>query len=284
VRLPPGRTGSLADEASRRRPAAIARRILIADDSPVNCLVARQQLRELGYEAEFVTAAAQAIERHGRKPFDLILMDSQMALDQGAGTPVRLRAMNRIRHVPIVACITASSEEQRSACLHAGMDDVCVKPLHQAQLRTLMLVWLPPRTVEEASRRDAGTRAELQSLADLFGSGFGEVVAMFAADTESRLLALHEAARAGDARLLHRLAHALSGSCASMGGWRMAGLCRLLDLTFQTGDDAVCARLLSDISREYRGFRLQLNHVLRCQQLAGPNRHDENEQAAANRY
>jgi HPt (histidine-containing phosphotransfer) domain-containing protein len=164
------------------------------------------------------------------------------------------------------------------------MDDVCVKPLHQAQLRTLLLVWLPPRTVEEASRRDAGTRAELQALAELFGGGFGEVVTMFAADTESRLLALNEAARAGDARLLHRLAHALSGSCASMGGWRMAGLCRLLDLTFQSGHDAVCARLLSDISREYRGFRLQLNHVLRWQQLAGLNQHNENEQAAANRY
>ena len=26
-------------------------------------------------------------------------------------------------------------------------DDVCVKPLHQAQLRNLLLVWLPPRTV-----------------------------------------------------------------------------------------------------------------------------------------
>jgi CheY-like chemotaxis protein len=280
--MPPGSTGSLADYASRRRPGAIARRILIADGSPVNCLVAQQQLRDLGYEADIATTAAQTLERHRRQPFDLILMDSQMALDQGAETPVRLRTMDRIRRVPIIACITASSEEQRSACLHAGMDDVCVKPLHQAQLRTLLLVWLPPRTVEEASRRDAGTRAELQSLADLFGSGFAEVVAMFAADTESRLLALHEAARAGDARLLHRLAHALSGSCASMSGWRMAGLCRVLDLTFQTGPnahDALCARLLTDISREYRGFRLQLNHVLRCQQLAEPN-----EQAAASRY
>jgi two-component system sensor histidine kinase/response regulator len=226
-----------------------------------------------------VTTAAQTIERHRRQPFDLILMDSQMALDQGADIPLRLRAMDRIRRVPIIACITASSEEQRSACLHAGMDDVCVKPLHQAQLRTLLLVWLLPRTVEEASRRDAGTRAELQSLAELFGNGFGEVVAMFAADTESRLLALHEAARAGDARMLHRLAHALSGSCASMSGWRMAGLCRVLDLKFQYGHSAVCARLLTDISREYHGFRLQLDHVLRCQQLAEPN-----EQTAASRY
>jgi CheY-like chemotaxis protein len=277
--MPPGSKDSPAEYLSHRRPGAIARRILVADDSPVNRLVAQQQLRDLGYEADAVASAAQTIERHRRQPFDLILMDSQMALDQEADITSRLRVMDRARRVPIIACTTASSEEQRTTCLHAGMDDVCVKPLHQTQLRTLLLVWLPPRTVEEASRRDAGTRAELQSLADLFGTGFGEVVAMFAADTESRLLALHDAAKAGDAGLLHRLAHALSGSCASMSGWRMAGLCRVLDLKYQTGHNAVCTRLLTDISSEYRGFRLQLDHVLRCQQLAEPN-----EQATTGRY
>ena len=267
----PAAAGLQAPCASRSRPDAIARRILVADQSPVSCLFAQRQLRELGYHAEIVADAAQAIEQHHRKPFDLILMDSQMALDRGVEITARLRAIDHVRHVSIVACTTASSEEQRSACLQAGMNDVCVKPLHQPQLRTLLLVWLPPRTVEEASRRDAGTRAELQSLADLFGNGFGEVVALFAADTEARLLALHEAATTGDAGQLHRLAHALSGSCASMSGWRMAGLCRVLDLRYRNAPDDGCARLLADIRNEYRGFRLQLEHVLRCQQLAMRN-------------
>lgn len=267
------------DHAGRRLPGAIARRILIADDSPVNCLVAQRLLRDLGYEADIAASVGQTMERHCRQPFDLILMDSQMALGRQAGITARLRGMNHVRHLPVIACITVSSEEQRSACLSAGMDDVCVKPLHHAQLRTLLLVWLPPRTVEEASRRDAGTRAELESLAQLFGDGFGEVVALFASDTESRLQAMHDADRNGDARQLHRLAHALCGSCASMGGWRLAGLCRLLDLKYKTGHNAGCARLLDDIGSEYRGFRMQMEHVLRCQQLAGSM-----EQTAASRY
>jgi CheY-like chemotaxis protein len=258
---------------------AVARRILIADDSPVNCLVGQQLLRDLGCQAEMAASVAQAIERHCLQPFDLILVDSQMALDPRADLATRLRDTQQVHCPPVIACITASSEEQRSACLSVGMDDICVKPLHPAQLRTLLLVWLTPRTLEEASRRDAATRAELQSLADLFGSGFGEVVAMFAADTESRLLALHDAASAGDARQLHRYAHALSGSCASMSGWRMAGLCRLLDMKYQTGHRAGCARLLAEIGREYRSFRQQLEHVLRCQQLA-----ELNEQTTAGRY
>jgi CheY-like chemotaxis protein len=274
-----GKASSPEDYPGRPLPGAIARRILVADDSPVNCLVAQRLLRDLGYVADIAASVGQVMERHCRQPFDLILMDSQMALGRQAGITARLRGMNHVRHLPVIACITASSEEQRSACLSAGMDDVCVKPLHHAQLRTLLLVWLPPRTVEEASRRDAGTRAELESLAQLFGDGFGEVVAMFASDTESRLQAMHDADRNGDARQLHRLAHALCGSCASMGGWRLAGLCRLLDLKYKTGHNAGCARLLDDIGSEYRGFRMQMEHVLRCQQLAGSI-----EQSAASRY
>lgn len=274
-----GEPGPAPGDCGRRKPGAIARRILVADDSPVNCLVAQRLLCNLGYAADTAASGADANARHRKHPYDMILIDSQMALDHGFDLTTRLRAMEKGRRVPIVACTTASSEEQRGACLNSGMDDVCVKPLQQVQLRNLLLVWLPPRTVEEASRRDAGTRAELRALAELFGSGFGEVVAMFAADTESRLQALHEAARVEDARQLHRLAHALGGSCASMSGWRMAGLCRLLDLKYQTGQSAGCARLLTDIGVEYRGFRLQLDHVLRCHLLAEPN-----EQEAASRY
>ena len=102
---------------------------------------------------------------------------------------------------------------------------------------------------------------------------------MFAGDTESRLQALHDAASAGDAQQLHRLAHALGGSRASMGGWRMAGLCRLLDLICQNCQGADCTRLMNDIASEYRGFRLQLDHVLRLQRAT-----NSHEQTAASRY
>jgi CheY-like chemotaxis protein len=270
---------SLAESGARRRiPGAIARRILVADDSPVNCLVAQRLLYNLGYPADIAVTGANATERHRKRPYDLILMDSQMAGADGFDLTSRMRAMQTARHVPIIACTTASSEEQRSACLRAGIDDVCVKPLQQAQLRNLLMLWLPPRTLEEASRRDAGTRAELLALAGLFGDGFAEVVTMFRTDTESRLLALRAAAEAGDGMQLRRLAHALGGSCSSMSGWRMSSLCRVLELKCLAGQGAGCARLLADIGNEHHALTLQLDHVLRCQQLV-----ELNEQASAGR-
>ncbi len=277
--MPARQALSVADYSARRIPGAVARRILVADDSPVNCLVAQRLLYNLGYPADIAATGAAALERHRRRPYDLILIDSQMASDNGFDATQRIRAMEKGRRVPIIGCTTASSEEQRSACLNAGMDDVCVKPLQQIQLGKLLGLWLPPRTLEEGSRRDAVTRAELRSLASLFGDGFAEVVTMFRTDTESRLLALRAAADTGDIAQLRRVAHALGGSCASMSGWRMSGLCRVLELKCQAGQRAGFVRPLDDIANEYRSFTRQLDHVLRCQQFAGAS-----EQASAARY
>jgi HPt (histidine-containing phosphotransfer) domain-containing protein len=153
------------------------------------------------------------------------------------------------------------------------MDDVCVKPLQPVQLRNLLLLWLPAHTVEEASRRDAMTRAELLSLASLFGAGFDDVVLTFRNDTEARLLTLRQAAAGSDMPQLRKVAHALAGSCASIAGWRMAGLCRVLELKCQAGQRAGLTRLLAEISKAYHSFNLQLDHVLRCQQLSQANEH-----------
>jgi CheY-like chemotaxis protein len=262
-------------------PAAPLRRILVADDSPVNCLVARRLLQELGYHADIAATSAQAESRHRQQPYDLILMDSQMAGMHGFDAMARIRAiaMDAGRRVPIIACTTASSDEQRNACLAAGMDDVCVKPLHAAQLRSLLVLWLPPRTVQEASRRDTEIRAELRSLASLFGSGFEEVVLMFQADTESRLQTLHKAAEAGNLAQIRKVAHALGGSCASMGGWRMAGLCRMLELQCQAGLCANCSQVLVEIAKEYTTFNIQAEQVLSSQRPGFPD-----EQGTASRY
>jgi CheY-like chemotaxis protein len=260
-------------DAVRRIPGAMARRILIADDSPVNCIVAQRMLHSLGFSSEMATTGSEALERHRKRPYDLILMDSQMAGLNGFEATTRIRAVQRHGTVPLIACTTASSDEQRNACLRAGMDDVCVKPLQPVQLRNLLLLWLPAHTVEEASRRDAMTRAELLSLASLFGAGFDDVVLTFRNDTEARLLTLRQAAAGSDMPQLRKVAHALAGSCASIAGWRMAGLCRVLELKCQAGQRAGLTRLLAEISKAYHSFNLQLDHVLRCQQLSQANEH-----------
>ena len=270
-----------ADAAGRRAghpasflvPGAVARRILVADDSPVNCLVAQRMLHSFGFPSDAASTGAEALERHRSRPCDLILMDSQMASANGFEAVMRIRTVERNGPIPLIACTTASSDDQRGACLRAGMDDVCVKPLHPAQLRNLMMLWLPPHTVEDASRRDALTRAELLALAALFGHGFEDVVLTFRSDTESRLQALRQAAAGGDLPQLRKVAHALGGSCASIAGWRMAGLCRVLELKCQAGQRAGLARLLAEIGKSYRMFGFQLDHVLRCQQLSMGSEH-----------
>ena len=111
-----GKASSPEDYPGRPLPGATARRILVADDSPVNCLVAQRLLRDLGYVADIAASVGQVMERHCRQPFDLILMDSQMALGRQAGITARLRGMKHVRHLP---SLPASPPRPRSSAAPA---------------------------------------------------------------------------------------------------------------------------------------------------------------------
>jgi hypothetical protein len=64
-----------------------------------------------------------------------------------------------------------------------------------------------------------------------------------------------------------------------MGGWRMAGLCRMLELQCHAGLCANCPQILVEITKEYASFNMQVEHVLGIQELGFPD-----EQGTASRY
>ncbi|MCG8460820.1 MAG: ATP-binding protein, partial [Holophagales bacterium] len=97
-------------------------RILVAEDNPVNQLLAVHQLRFLGFGVEAVGDGIEALELLAGQPFDLVLMDCEMPGIDGYETTRRLRASSGpARHVPIVAVTAHADEGQRERCLRAGM-------------------------------------------------------------------------------------------------------------------------------------------------------------------
>jgi len=69
---------------------------------------------------------------------------------------------------------------------------------------------------------------QLDATRAFLGQHFAAVIAAFSSDTPVRLQALHAALLAHDSQQTARLAHALAGSCASIGATHMARLCREL--------------------------------------------------------
>jgi signal transduction histidine kinase/DNA-binding response OmpR family regulator len=139
-----------AAEQSTSAAAATPRneRVLVVEDNQVNSRLAVRQLQRLGFQAETVANGREAVEAQERQKFDLIFMDVQMPVMDGyeASAEIRRHEIRSRGHVPIVAMTANALNEDRDACLAAGMDDYVSKPVSLANLRVVIDRWLPPKS------------------------------------------------------------------------------------------------------------------------------------------
>ncbi|MFZ5441427.1 MAG: ATP-binding protein [Myxococcota bacterium] len=110
-------------------------RVLVAEDNPVNALVARTLLVREGHEVTVVTTGSQAVQHTLEQRFDLVLMDVQMPDLDGLEATRRIRAAEQGRRTPIWALTANAMKGDLEQCHEAGMDDFVSKPVELRVLR-----------------------------------------------------------------------------------------------------------------------------------------------------
>ena len=112
-------------------------RVLAAEDNPINQLVLKTLLHQVGLDPTVVGDGAQALDAWRSADWDVILMDVQMPILDGpdATRQIRLEEARLGRpRVPIVALTANAMSHQVNAYLAAGMDACVSKPIDLAQL------------------------------------------------------------------------------------------------------------------------------------------------------
>ncbi len=111
-------------------------RILVADDNPTIRILTVAMLEHMGHAVEIAEDGAAALSAVSTKPFDLILMDLMMPKMDGLAATRAIRALpGPAAHLPIIGLTANTSDEDRDACLKAGMNSFATKPITAQHLR-----------------------------------------------------------------------------------------------------------------------------------------------------
>ena len=137
-----------ASPAQPRKPLREGLRILLAEDNPINLLLARELLRRRGHHVTEVQSGERAVEAMLSATFDLVLTDIHMPGMDGIQATRAIRANEaRLSHprTPIAALTADVLEEGRKSCQDAGMDDFLTKPIDPAELDLMLARLFPNR-------------------------------------------------------------------------------------------------------------------------------------------
>jgi signal transduction histidine kinase/CheY-like chemotaxis protein len=113
-------------------------RVLLAEDNPINALLARTLLTRAGCMVTTVQDGEEAVAAARAGAYDLILLDIRMPRLDGLAAAERIRTgEGPSAGAPIVALTADAGEEERVRAIKVGMDDFITKPIDAVRLLTV---------------------------------------------------------------------------------------------------------------------------------------------------
>ncbi|MFH1913532.1 MAG: ATP-binding protein [Pseudomonadota bacterium] len=141
VRLALDPAGGVRETPTTPSPACAdsrPRRILLVEDDERNRLLFTLFLKDIPHTLDTAESGEEALRKHFAAPYDLILMDIEMAGMDGYQTTQAIRAREReggLPRVPIVAVTAHALTEAEDKSRMHGCTDFLSKPVSKAALR-----------------------------------------------------------------------------------------------------------------------------------------------------
>ncbi|MFZ2958075.1 MAG: ATP-binding protein [Candidatus Ozemobacteraceae bacterium] len=122
------------------------RRIVVAEDNPVNGLLVEKFLQRYGLVPIRARNGREAVDSSLVEPRpDLVFMDCQMPGMDGFEATALIRKWESSQgkpRLPIIALTAGAFNEDRQHCFDAGMDEFLAKPVEFDSLVAILLKWL----------------------------------------------------------------------------------------------------------------------------------------------
>lgn len=215
-------TKHLLNEAEREHNS-----ILLAEDNPVNQMLALRLLQKVGYAVDVVETGKQAVEAVQHKEYRLVLMDVQMPEMDGFEATKRIRELKgKTAKIPIIAMTAYAMAGDREKCLQAGMDDYIPKPLNVDETLSLIKKYMAGFTTEDRMaqvKKSSQTRPfiplyDIVTALPRFGDDkatFYEFLGAFITHLKKSVYELEVAIDNRDVQKVNYLGHSIKGAAAN---------------------------------------------------------------------
>jgi PAS domain S-box-containing protein len=117
-------------------------KLLLVEDNLINRVVALSILQNAGMSVDTAENGQVALKKISSEQYDLILMDMMMPEMDGISATRTIRLFPGFENLPIIAMTANAFNEDRLACVAAGMNDYIVKPVVPDLLYEKLLYWL----------------------------------------------------------------------------------------------------------------------------------------------
>ncbi|MDD3918079.1 MAG: response regulator, partial [Synergistaceae bacterium] len=252
------------------------RRILLAEDNPVNRKFALAMLRKLGYSVASAENGKEAVDYLSSNECDLVVMDVQMPVMDGveATRMIRSGASGALDpSIPVVALTAYVSPEDRERCMVAGMNAFLPKPAAPEELDAAIRRLLygeagGERAETHVPAEYAGKAAPVfdraAALKRLMGDedALAELAEEFIEEMPKDLEKFSALVSEGDAAAAGRCAHSIKGAAAGIGGEALRAAAFEAEKAGKAGDANALLKLEPEVREQYELLEAALRQLI----------------------
>ena len=216
----------------------LGKKILLAEDNPINAEIASALLEKLGVVVVLAKNGKEAVSAVQKETFDLVLMDVQMPVMDGYQATQAIIQHCGDEHPPVLALTAGVLDSDRQVAMNSGMSDFLTKPLDPLLLLNKLEEWLVGQTVDHIADNTAKPKRIFASDLGLYRVGgerarYLELLKRFVV-----LLTPYTQQQASKVPLTSYELHSIKGSAANIGGEQFAAEVALLEKDLAEGGNS----------------------------------------------
>jgi PAS domain S-box-containing protein len=243
--------------ATVNRPAAVpigtdpelplpALRILLAEDSPDNCIITIAYLEDTPYQVQIAETGAIACKMFEAGHYDLVLMDRQMPVMDGltATRTIRMWELANDRPpTPIIALTASALKGDREMCLAAGCTAFLTKPIKQ---EVLLQAIREHSLVAPSSSKDESNRMDLIRLSAKSKSEIR--IPAYLQNCKQNVIVMLDALDRVDFETVTSLGHQMMGSGGMFGFQTITDIGRSIEQAAESADSEASRKWVGALS------------------------------------